>query len=479
MSSLKKEMFKGILWTAASKYIGIVLSIVISMVLARLISPEEFGIVAIAQVAISFVGIIADLGIGAGIIQNKTLTDDDYDSLFTFTILLATIVSLIILVLSPFLANFYNNSKIVPICAMIAVSTFLGVMNMVPESLFNKNKRFDFIAKRSLFFGLVSGIISIVYALMGGGCYALVLSSIIVNLGVLIVGLMAYPRRLDLHFRMEPLKKIFSFSAFQFLFNLINYFSRNLDKLIIGKALSMNDLGYYQKSYNLMLMPLQNITFVITPVLQPFLSDYQDDLVFIRDKYNRLVKLISTISFPLGIFLYMAAEEIIVMMYGNNWLAAVPAFRILALSIPLQMVLSSSGSIFQATNKTKYLFFSGLLNTSVTVTGFVLCTILKGGMTSFAYAWDITLLINFLSSFIILYRGVFAQSSMIIYKQMLHPICNLVLIVLLWRLLFCYFHFSFLISFICKLSICLFSTYITIVLFDDYPINKLIINRIR
>lgn len=89
MSSLKINMAKGVMWTAVGKYAGVVVSIIVSMILARLISPEDFGVVAIAQVVITFVGVLSDLGIGTAVIQNKTLSESDLDSIFTFTILFA------------------------------------------------------------------------------------------------------------------------------------------------------------------------------------------------------------------------------------------------------------------------------------------------------------------------------------------------------------------------------------------------------
>lgn len=466
-------MAKGVMWTAAGKYTGIVMSIIISMILARLICPEDFGVVAIAQVAISFVSILSDLGIGSAVIQDKTLDNKELDSIFTFTIILAITLFILFVAATPFIAKFYSNQKLIPVSIMIATSTMMNTISSVPSALFMKNKRFDFIAKRDLLFGFISGIISIIYAFAGGGCYAIVLPSVITSICLLCVNLHQYPRHIDWHFHIEPLKKIFSFSVFQFLFSIINYFSRNLDKLIIGKALDLKELGYYQKAYSFMLMPLQNITFVITPVLQPFLSDYQKDLHFISEKNLDLMKLMATISFPLGILLYFTGYEIIYIMFGKNWLPAVSPFEILAWSIPLQMVLSTSGSIFQSSNNTKMMFVSGAINTFVTITGFIICVFLKGGLVGFALAWTITNALNFITSYTIMYRCVFHRSSLVVYKQFAHPMINGIII-----FVFCSFinnifvHNYIVLTLVLKCLVTIASTIITISLFRDYDLKR-------
>jgi PST family polysaccharide transporter len=162
-------------------------------------------------------------------------------------------------------------------------------------------------------------------------------------------------RKYPLPFRftsgITAIQKIFSYSLYQFLFNLINYFSRNLDKLLIGKYLGMNALGYYEKSYRLMMLPIQNITYVITPVMHPVLSDFQNDHNYLASSYEKIVRILAFIGFPLSIFLFFTAKELTLILFGSQWLPSVPIFQILALSAGIQIILSSSGSIFQAANR--------------------------------------------------------------------------------------------------------------------------------
>lgn len=121
----------------------------------------------------------------------------------------------------------------------------------------------------------------------------------------------------------------------------MSYFIRNLDKMLIGKYIGMAPLGYYEKSYRLMSLPIQNITYVITPVLHPILSDYQKEEKRLATINERMVRLLAFIGFPLGILLFFCGRELMLFVFGPQWEPSIPAFQILSLSVGLQIVMSS------------------------------------------------------------------------------------------------------------------------------------------
>lgn len=430
MSALRNEMLRGMFWSAVERYSSLLVSLIVSAILARLISPVEFGIVTIATVIINFLAMFSDMGLGPAIIQDKQLTDSDLSSIFSYSILLGLILSAVLFASSGYIADFYHNAHLVPICRILSVNLLFMALNIVPNALILKNKRFKFIAKRTLTFQVSTGIISVIYAFYGGGVYALLISPVVSSIGIFIMNYVNYPHKIDWKFRTAPLKRVFSFSIFQFLFSFINYFSRNADKLIIGKSLTMNALGYYDKSYRLMMLPIQNITNVVNPVLQPFFSDYQDQKDIISDKYTAIVKLLATISFPLGVCLYFTGGELIRLFYGSNWDTAVPAFRILSLSLPFQIILSTIGGIYQAANNTKYLFINGAFNTCVTVSGFIISANYWRSIEAISWSWDITLTINVITSYYILYRIVLRSSVLSLLKILKYPVLNAIVLAL-------------------------------------------------
>lgn len=463
--SVMREMVSGVFWGMAQKYSGIVVQLAITAVLARLLSPDDFGVIAIAMVLINFFGMFADMGIGPAIIQNRNLAVGDLDSIFSFTVGLGILLSILFFAMAHPIASYFQRESIASICRILSVNLLFASCNIVPNALIIKNKRFKFIAERTLALQLICGAVSIAAAYHGARFYALLIAPIFTAVGVFILNYRQYPLRLKLRIDVDPLRKIFTYSAYQFLFNLINYFSRNLDKLIIGRSFTMTELGYYEKSYRLMMFPMSNITHIITPVMHPILTSFQNDYKQLAEKYNKIVKLLATISFPLGVFCYFAASDMIYMVYGDRWDAAVPVFKILALSLPLQMILSTTGSIYQSSGNTKWMFYGGVSNSFCTVTGFILAATLFHTQEAMAWAWTITLTSNFFVSYIILYKVVLHQHLWNMIPLCVKPLTTSILLFIALAYFTCRykeishilsFTFIALISGVAVLSLCYF-----------------------
>ena len=160
---------------------------------------------------------------------------------------------------------------------LLSVNLFFASAGTVPNTLFFKDKDFKFIAWRTFIIQILVGALAIVAALMGAGLYTLLIQPILSSALIYFISLRKYPQKLLWTWGIDSLKKIWAYSMYQFLFSVMSYFIRNLDKMLIGKYIGMAPLGYYEKSYRLMSLPIQNITYVITPVLHPILSDYQKE----------------------------------------------------------------------------------------------------------------------------------------------------------------------------------------------------------
>ncbi len=424
MPSVKKEITKGVFWIAVAKYSGIVIQLLISAILARLISPSAFGTIAVAMVVLHFLNILSDIGIGPAVVQYKQLTKHHLNSLFTLTLYIGVVLTIALYLLSGVIADYYVNDTLKPVCQLMTIVILFNSANVVPNALMRKEKRFRTIAYRTLFFQVLSGTIAIWGAFHGWGIYALLVAPILSSIGVFAVNYYNYPLHLVAKMNREAVDMVASFSFFQFAFSFCNYFSRNLDKLIIGKYFSLTQLGYYDKSYHLMMLPIQNVSYVIEPVLHPVLSTLQNDKRELKDKNQKLAILISNISFPLGLILYFCGGELIRIVYGSQWEAAIPVFCILALSLPLQMILSTNVPVFQAAGKTNHLFFSGMLNTFFTVAGFFVAAHWGQSIEAVAWSWDISLFINFLNTYNILHFITLKESSFSFFVSLTPQIVN-------------------------------------------------------
>lgn len=478
--SIKSELTKGVFWIALAKYSGIFISLGITAILARHITPAAFGTMAVASVIMAFLDIFTDLGIGAAIIQFKDLTNRQINSLFMVSCCIGLALAIGLYYLSNLLAHFYEDNQLVPVCHWLSITLLFNAFNIVPNGMMLKNKRFRIVSLRTLSFQILSGSIAVWGALHGWGIYALIVTPVTTSIGVFLVNFYNYPQKIIFDLDLDAIKKVWKYSSFQFLFNVTNYFSRNIDKLIIGKYFSMSDLGYYDKSYRLMQLPLQNITFVITPVLHPILSSLQDNKHELAEKNTKLTILLSHISFPLGIILFFCAGNIIEIIFGSAWRPSIPIFKILSLSIPLQVILSTSGSLFMASGKSNHLFYAGLINTTITVSSFLIAALCIGTIDSMAWAWDLSLLIVFFNTYWLMYRHTFKSSLSIFLNKFIPQILNSTIVVIITIALFGIIDISnnFL-SLLVKTVLIITLTGINAFFFNQYNLLKLIKQEFR
>jgi PST family polysaccharide transporter len=419
--SIKKQFISGTIYVAVTKYSGIAIGLLITAILSRLLTPDDYGTVAIVGVLVVFFNLLGELGIGPSIIQKKDLTQRDINSVFSFTVLVGSVLATIFLSISPLISRFYGQPILRNLAVFFSANILFACVNIVPNAMLLKEKQFKFLMYRQLSVQLICGALGIAAALMNWGVYALLVHS--VSSGVLTFGANYFHRPIHpAKVRMSSLRKIASYSLYQFLFGFINYFSRNLDKLLIGKFLSPAALGYYEKSYRLMLLPVGNLTHVLTPAIQPFFSEFQDDKQRIYNSYLKIVSLLALTGFPLSVFLHFAAPQLILLVFGDQWDASIPIFQILAWSVGIQMVLSSAGSIFQAANDTRRLFRAGFLSAILMTGGICAGIFCFNSLEAVAYALLCAFTINFFQCFYILIAQTLKQDLMPFFSRLFVPL---------------------------------------------------------
>lgn len=396
--SIKKAAFINLI----AKYSNILIGLLFSAIIARILSPKDYGIVAIVTVFITFFLLFTDMGIGSAIVQNKKLTKEDENSIFSFSFLLGGGLGLIFTLCSIPIVAFYSDSVYYTICPMLAVSLFFNTVNMVPNAKLLKDKKFVRVGVRTVVVTLVSYSITIVLALIGFKYYALVIQSILQALFTFLWNLYHSGLRIT-KIKKESLLKIRNFSVFQFAFDFMNYFSRNLDNLLIGRFMGQKKLGYYDKGYRMMLYPINNLTFVVSPVLHPILSDYQNDKKYIYEQYKKVVKLLSIIGVFITVVCFFSSREIILIMFGSQWEPSIECFRLLSISVWSQMVVTTAGAIFKSLGRTDLTFKSGLVHITIAVAMIVIgvCT---GDIYKVSLLVSVSMLIRFFVEYFFLIK---------------------------------------------------------------------------
>lgn len=363
MNNIKGLLIKGAIFTGLAKYSVMIINIIVTAILARLLPPEDFGTIALTVVVTSFFDILANAGIGPAIIQSKDINETDLPNLFRFSTYLAFVLVLLFGALIYPISIFYGKVELISILFLVTIQLFFNTLNVVPLALLLKEKKFQIIAKNAVCSACICGFFSVLAAFNDWGIYSLLITPIGVSV-ITFVLTVKYNFQIvcfkTFAVSKKSIKKILNFSIYQFLFNFVNYFSRNMDKILLGRYLGFQSLGYYEKSYRLMTLPISTLTNVFTPSLQPVLSDFQNDTTVIRNVYNRISQYLFFVGTILTPFLCFSAKEIILILFGEQWMAAVPVFQVLSVSVPFQMVDSLSGSILQSANKIKYLFKTGI-----------------------------------------------------------------------------------------------------------------------
>lgn len=380
---------------------------------ARMFTPEEFGIIASIQVFVTFFQILSDIGIGPAVISLKNVTERERNGIFTVTFIVGMFLSGVFYLFSYALNGFYGGFKYQDIALVICINILFSSLTILPQTGLNKDAKFITTAKIGVFSELIAlcGVL-ILYSFDYG---VLALAS---KIGMQSISkfLLTYLHSVDTSLgkpkfgkEVFHIKKILSFSLYQFGFNFINYFSRNLDNILIGKYFGMSTIGIYSKSYELMRYPLLVTTFALTPAIQPILTKFRDDKHRVVKEHNILTSRLLALSIPISVYLFFNSHDVVTVLFGTNWVSVAPLIKIFSFMVPVQAVLSTSGSFFQVMNNPRLLFYSGFVAAMFSVTAIVL-GVVSGSIENVAIFLVIAFLLNFMQIYYVLFKFCFMSS---------------------------------------------------------------------
>ena len=458
-----KELTRGLMYSFVGKYSNILISLVINSILARLISPEEYGVLAIVMTFITLFSNFLEMGWGSAIIQKKDINQKFISSIFYINIFFGLAIGMIFYFFSYYFISIYYKNIVYRILGRyMFFYLFFISLGIVPKALLYRQKKFKEIALISLISNFISGIIGILLAFKNFSYYSLIWQGVFSNIFIFILSWKISKIKIILFFSFKELKSMVSYSNYTFLFSFINYFSRNLDNILIGRYMGIYSLGIYDKAYKLMLYPLSILTNVISPVLHPVLARFQDDKEKIYFEYMKIVKILSCLGVLISIISFFSSREIILILYGEKWKDVIPIFKILSACISIQIVLSSSGTIFLASGKSDKLFFTGIINSSLMVT-IIILGIKFNNLYYLSYMLFLAFLLNFFVAYYILIKKVLEKDFFKFLKEFLYPVYILIYLIFINRIYSTYMYDeNILISFLKKI-ILNFSSFLIIV----------------
>lgn len=473
-TSIKKSV--GII--AAAKYSNAIFTLFANVILARLLSAEDYGIVGIVTVFITFFQLIADMGLGTGVIQNKSLSQADIENVFSFTFYVSAFLSILLCLASFLISYLFENGVYIYICLLLSISVFFYTYNMIPNAVLLRKKEFKKIGLRTIIVGVTSYSIAIFLASLGFKYYSLVAQAIVSSVLLFCWNYYNSGLKIQLVFKYASIKKIQNYSSYDFGFNIVGYFARNADKILVGKFLGSSSLGYYQKAYTLMLYPISYLTDVITPVLHPILSEHQNDIDFIYDKYMKIFKVLSLLGIFISTICYYASREIVLILYGNNWADVIPCIAFLGTSIWFQMTSSSCGSIYKSLGKTNLMFKSSLIYVPIQLL-LIILGIFCGNIVLLSKYVALSYVFKFVIEYFFLIRLGFHKPMLNFYRMILPELVIVSCLVLMMEYTSTHFLFEsddIWMSFFTKIATCICLYVFMLIVTKQYklfyPFNK-------
>jgi O-antigen/teichoic acid export membrane protein len=332
MESLKARGIRAFLWDLASK-IGIKgTGLIISVFLARLLEPSEFGLVAMVAVIIGISQIFMDVGLGGALIQRKRLHPAHYASVFYFNVFVALLLSLGTFFSAPYISAFYRNETLVPLVEVMSVSFVITALSSVQRTRLRRELDYAALAKISFFSSLTSGVIGVILAVYGAGVWSLVAQTL--SAGV-ITNMMIWTMsgwKPSCPFSVKALLQLWEFGFRMFISKLIDAVFTRLDFIIIGKLFPPATLGFYERAKSLNSIAVQFSSGSLMTVLFPLLSKVQYNLPRLQHIVIKTLAITSFVLFLILGGLFVVSEELIVILFSDKWLPSVAYFQILVLS---------------------------------------------------------------------------------------------------------------------------------------------------
>ncbi len=448
LKTVKHLVLNGFFWSITNQLSLILIGLAVSGVLARLITPAEFGIIGMVSLGTGFLNVIKDFGFGAALVQKKEVHDDEYSTVFWINLIIGFLLCALVYSLAPLIGHFFKESRVEPVTKALSFTFLLNAIGIVWNNKLIKAVAFKQIFYRSFLSTIISGGLAVFLAYRGYGVWALVAqtySNIIINTFLVYLHIRWLPR---LTIEKKYVISLFKFGLPLLADQSINYWVRNIDNLLVGRFLGKETLAYYGKAYTLMLLPVSQLTGTLTKVLFPTFSMIQDDQAQIAEIYLKISRVIALIAFPLMTGLSLLAEPLILIVYGPQWHAAVPIFQVLSLLGMLQAIAALSGDIYLSQGKTALMFKVGLVSKGCMIIGIV-SGLFSAGLMGMVYGYCITsMLAFFLETY---YLGRLIRLSLVKILLNIAPYLGVTMLCLVLAACgFRSFHFSVLPDFIIK-----------------------------
>lgn len=421
MASLKQKTASGLKWSAIERFSSQGIGFIISIILARILSPSDYGIIGMISIFTGISGAFIGAGFVAALIRKQDRTDIDLSTAFYYNVAASLFFYFVLFISAPYIAQFYNTPILTPITRVVGLNMIFGALGSIQSTKLYIAIDLKTQSKISIISIIITGIIGISMAYNGFGVWALVfqgLASTIISSGLLWFFIRWKPL---LIFSAESFKELFGFGLKLMLAELLEALYNNIYQAVIGKKFSSTELGYYTRASGLVQLPSTSITSAIQRVTFPVLSEMQDDIIRLGKNYRKLLKMSAFVIFPLMMLLCALGEPLIKVLLTDKWLPAVPLMQALCFSYMLFPINAINLNLLQVKGRSDlYLRLEIIKKVLITI---VLFASAPFGVLAMCYGTIITSVLSLIIN--TYYTGLLIQIGLIRQLEDIFPIMAL------------------------------------------------------
>lgn len=330
-SALKTQAVSATIWSAIDIFGRQTVSFGLSIILARLLTPADYGTVGLLTIFIAIASVFINSGFSSALIQRQDISEVDLSSVFYFNIVVAIILSCMLSLFAPLIASFYKMPILIPLTRLMAVSLFVGAFGSVQATLLSKQLNFRRQCLISFASMIISGSVAVYMALHKYGVWSLAVSSFT---GIFINTILLWifsPWRPRLILSIAAIRSLFRYSSFLLISGLLDTVFTKLNTLIIGKFYSVNDLGFYSRADGTQQLPANLLSGVISRVAFPIFAAAQQNKELLQAGLKKAIVMTMMLNIPIMIGISVSARPLVLVLFGNQWLSCVPYLQILCL----------------------------------------------------------------------------------------------------------------------------------------------------
>jgi PST family polysaccharide transporter len=387
--TVKQKAVDGVLWTGSHQIVKVVLRTVIAVTLARLLTPDDYGLMGLVAIVTGFLMLFSDLGFNTALVQRSAIDEVHRSSVFWFSMIVGLGIALLVAAGAGGIAAFYGEPRLTAVALAMALPCLIGAAASTQNALFLRDMDFRRIGLIEIANLAAGGSVGIVMAFLGFGVWSLVGLNIANALSSLLLHWTLSTWRPRALLSRTALKELSGFSLNLTGFTFVNYGIRHTDDLLVGRLFGSASLGLYTFSYQLLMLPLSEIASVFTRVMMPVLSRLQHDDASFRKAYLKTVGTIALLVFPAMMGLFVVAQPLIGTVFGHKWDAATPLVKIFALLSLFECVISPTGLILSCKGRTDMFFRWGAVTGALIIASIGLGAWL-GSVTWIALCFAIT-----------------------------------------------------------------------------------------